>query len=92
MQAKHRSLSQKAARDNIGSPETFEGGVYVTRNGVAQLFVQTVEEREAELAQQESDRQAHALLKMVLMAKADVAAGRTMTVDEALNKLRAARK
>ena len=92
IQTKHRSISQKAARDSIGNPELFSGGAYVTRNGVAQLFMQPVEEREAELALQEAERQTNALVKMALMAKSDAENGRTMSVDDALEKLRSARK
>jgi hypothetical protein len=42
-------MSQKSAREGLGNPELFQGGVYVTKNGLAELFVQTAEEREAEL-------------------------------------------
>ena len=34
------TMSQKAAREGLGSPELFDGGVFVTKNGVAELFVQ----------------------------------------------------
>jgi hypothetical protein len=38
-------MSQKSAREGLGNPELFQGGVYVTKNGLAELFVQTAEER-----------------------------------------------
>lgn len=91
MSEKHRSISQKAARDGLGSPELFTGGTYVTRNGVTQLFIQPIEEREAEIAEKEAEEQAHALLKMVLMAESDATNGRTMSIDEALQQLQDSR-
>ena len=92
MQTKYQTMSQKTARENIGNPEEFVGGTYVTRNGVSQLFVQPVAEREAELAAKELERQKTALVKMAMMAKSDAENGNTMSVDEALAKLRARRK
>lgn len=92
MSEKHRSISQKAARDGLGSPELFTGGAYVTRNGVTQLFIQPIEEREAEIAEKEAEEQAHALLKMALMAESDANSGRTMSIDDALQQLKDSRK
>lgn len=90
--AKHTSLSQKIARDSLSNTELFSGGTYITRNGITELFIQPATEREQELAQQEAERQSHALLKMTLMAKSDIANNNTMTLDSALSKLKAARK
>ncbi|CDG96943.1 conserved hypothetical protein [Xenorhabdus bovienii str. puntauvense] len=87
-----KTISQKAARESLGSPEFFEGGVYVTKNGVSELFVQTANERDAELEERVLERQVHALLKLTMMAKQDVVHERTMTPDEALKKLRSSRK
>ncbi|UNK63824.1 hypothetical protein [Buttiauxella ferragutiae] len=44
------TMSQKTAREGLSNPELFEGGVFVTRNGVAELFVQTAAERQLEEA------------------------------------------
>jgi hypothetical protein len=65
------TMSQKSAREGLGNPELFQGGVYVTKNGLAELFVQTAEEREAELRERERERQSNALLKLVMAAKRD---------------------
>lgn len=83
-------MSQKAAREGLGNPELFKGGVFVTKNGQSELFIQTSVEREIEL--KERERQANALLKLVMAAKDDVNNKRTLSPEEALEKLRAARK
>ncbi|MGL5396643.1 hypothetical protein ACS428_23635 [Salmonella enterica] len=85
------TMSQKAAREGLGNPELFQGGVYVTKNGMAELFVQTAEEREAELRDREAERQSTALLMLVMSAKQDVKQGRGMSAAEALRRLRDAR-
>ncbi|EIU7557237.1 hypothetical protein NQ837_002384 [Providencia rettgeri] len=84
------TMSQKAAREGLGNPELFKGGVFVTKNGQSELFIQTSVEREIEL--KERERQANALLKLVMAAKDDVKNKRTLSPEEALEKLRAARK
>ncbi|WP_203523693.1 hypothetical protein [Sodalis sp. dw_23] len=86
------TMSQKTAREGLGSPELFKGGVFVTKNGVAELFVETAEEREAELVTQAREQQANALLKLTMLAKQDVFQQRVMSPEEALKQLRAARK
>nr|WP_208291997.1 MULTISPECIES: hypothetical protein [Providencia] len=83
-------MSQKAAREGLGNPELFKGSVFVTKNGQSELFIQTSVEREIEL--KERERQANALLKLVMAAKDDVKNKRTLSPEEALEKLRAARK
>ncbi len=83
-------MSQKAAREGLGNPELFKRGVFVTKNGQSELFIQTSVEREIEL--KERERQANALLKLVMAAKDDVKNKRTLSPEEALEKLRAARK
>ncbi|CBJ79677.1 hypothetical protein XBJ2_170006 [Xenorhabdus bovienii str. Jollieti] len=60
-----KTISQKVARESLGFPEFFEGGVYVTKNGVSELFVQTANERDAELQERVLERQVHALLKLI---------------------------
>ncbi|MHA7846885.1 hypothetical protein [Serratia sp. D1N4] len=86
------TMSQRAAREGLGSPELFEGGVYITKNGVAELFVQTAAEREAEIRAQELERQANALLKFAMLAKQDIHHGHGLSVEETRQKLREARK
>ncbi|AVL73086.1 hypothetical protein AB6F62_18695 [Providencia huaxiensis] len=86
------TMSQKAAREGLGNPELFKGGVFVTKNGQSELFIQTSVEREIELKERERERQANALLKLVMAAKDDVKNKRTLSPEEALEKLRAARK
>ncbi|SUX37162.1 Uncharacterised protein [Cedecea davisae] len=86
------TMSQKTAREGLSNPELFEGGVYVTKNGVAELFVQTVAERQLEEAERARERQSNALLKLIMKAKQDVVAGETFSPEDALAKLRSARK
>ncbi|AEF47849.1 hypothetical protein SerAS12_4756 [Serratia sp. AS12] len=86
------TMSQKAAREGLGSPDLFEGGVFVTKNGVAELFVQTAAEREAEIRERNLERQANALLKLVMLAKQDIKNQRGMSPEETLRRLRVARK
>ena len=86
------TMSQKAARDGLGSPDLFKGGVFVTKNGTAELFIQTAAEREEELAQREYERQTSALVRLVMLAKQDVYNGRTMSCEEVLKRLQDARK
>ncbi|MDK2377908.1 hypothetical protein [Serratia fonticola] len=87
----HKTLSQQATRESLGSPDSFKGGVWVTKNGTAELFVQTALERQEELAAWEQEQQTHALLKLVLKSKQEVAEGKVLTPDEALKRLRATR-
>lgn len=86
------TMSQKAAREGLGSPDLFEGGVFVTKNGVAELFVQTAAEREAEMRERNLERQANALLKLVMLAKQDIKNQRGTSPEETLRRLREARK
>lgn len=87
----YKSLSQKATKLNLTTPEVFRGGVWVTRNGDAELFVQTAEERQEELASLEQQRQAYALLRFALLAKQDIAEGRVSSVEEVRSRMKAAR-
>lgn len=83
------TMSQKAVRESLGTPELFEGGVYVTKNGTAELFIQPATEREAELAEREFERQQDALFKILMRSKQDFANNRKMTPQEALRRLNA---
>lgn len=85
------TMSQKLAREKLGNPEQFEGGVYITKNGQAELFVQTAQERQLELQERERERQSNALLKLVMAAKEDVEKNRVMSVEEAKKRLQEAR-
>lgn len=87
-----QTMSQKLARESLGNAETFEGGVYVTKNGVAELFIQTAAEREAEVREMQQDRNINALFKLAMQAKKEIAEGKGMTPEEVLGRLRAARK
>ena len=86
-----QTMSQKLARDSLGNAETFEGGIYVTKNGVAELFIQTAAEREAEVREMQQDRNINALFKLAMQAKKEIAGGKGMTPEEVLGRLRAAR-
>ncbi|ENW5166912.1 hypothetical protein ACFLPV_003089 [Serratia marcescens] len=86
------TMSQKAAREGLGSPDLFEGGVYVTKNGVAELFVQTAAEREAEIRERNLERQSNALLKLTMLAKQEIKNQRGLSPEETLQRLRDTRK
>lgn len=86
-----QTMSQKLARDSLGNAETFEGGIYVTKNGVAELFIQTAAEREAEVREMQQDRNINALFKLAMQAKNEIAEGKGMTPEDVLGRLRAAR-
>lgn len=86
------TMSQKAAREGLGSPDLFEGGVYVTKNGVAELFVQTAAEREAEIRERNLERQSNALLKLTMLAKQEIKNQRGLSPEETLQRLHDARK
>lgn len=86
------TMSQRTAKESLGNPDAFKGGCLVTKNGVAELYIQTIEEREQEENALESARQANALLKLAMLAKEDVENGRIYSEEEVLQKLRAARR
>ncbi|AVG78912.1 MULTISPECIES: hypothetical protein [Pantoea] len=86
-----QTMSQKLARDSLGNAGTFEGGVYVTKNGVAELFIQTAAERQAELKELEQERNINALFKLAMQAKKEITDGKGMTPEDVLGRLRAAR-
>ncbi|CAI2041192.1 Uncharacterised protein [Serratia fonticola] len=86
-----KTMSQKLARDSLGNAETFEGGIYATKNGVAELFIQTAAEREAEVREMQQDRNINTLFKLAMQAKKEIAEGKGMTPEEVLGRLRAAR-
>ncbi|HEY2451955.1 MAG TPA: hypothetical protein VGI71_04910 [Scandinavium sp.] len=83
------TISQKSAREMLGSPEQFRGGVYVTKNGAAELFIQTAEERDAELAERHQQQQINAMLKLVSLSQHDVEQGRFSNARELLARRRA---
>lgn len=87
-----KAMSQRAAREALGTPEHFTGGVYVTKNGTPELFITTVADRAQELAEQRQEREQKALVKLVALATQDIhQKGRSYSEDEALTLLRAAR-
>ncbi|WP_425666731.1 hypothetical protein ACPUEJ_06630 [Vibrio tubiashii] len=88
---KTHTMSQRVATDNLGNPDAFKGGCVVTKDGTAELHIQTAEKREQEERAIHAERQANALLKLALMAKDDVVAGRVHTRKELLERVRASR-
>ena len=88
---KHSTMAQRTAKDNLGNPDVFKGGCLITKNGVAELFIQTAEDRELEEKLRQTERQANALLKLAMLAKEDVALGRVSSKSELLHRLKAAR-
>ncbi|KTS70657.1 MULTISPECIES: hypothetical protein [Pantoea] len=87
----NQTMSQKVARDSLGNAQNFEGGMYITKNGVAELFIQTAAEREAELRGIEEERNINALFKLAMLAKKEIADGKGMSPEEVLRRLREAR-
>lgn len=85
------TISQKSAREMLGTPEQFRGGVYITKNGTAELFVQTADEREAELAERHLHMETAAMLKLVGLSQRDYEEGRFSSGRDALARRRAAR-
>ncbi|HAS8352915.1 TPA: hypothetical protein I7721_17660 [Vibrio vulnificus] len=81
------TMSQKAVRESLGNPELFEGGVYITKNGTAELFIQPASERQAELTELEFQRQQDALFRILMRSKQDFINNRRMTPEEALRRL-----
>ncbi|MBW3808188.1 hypothetical protein GL273_20740 [Aeromonas jandaei] len=87
-----KAMSQRAAREALGTPESFNGGVYVTKNGTPELFITTAADRAQELAERHQEREQKALIKLVALATQDMTReGRSYSEDEALALLRAAR-
>ncbi|WP_210454452.1 hypothetical protein [Pantoea ananatis] len=84
------TISQKSAREMLGSPEQFRGGVFVTKNGAAELFIQTAEEREAEMAERHQLQQVNAMLKLVNLSQHDYEQGRYSSARDLLARRRAA--
>ncbi|CAX54585.1 conserved uncharacterized protein [Erwinia pyrifoliae Ep1/96] len=66
--------------------------MYITKNGVAELFIQTAAERQAELREIEQERNINALFKLAMMAKKEIADGKGMSPEDVVERLRAARK
>lgn len=87
-----RAVSQRSARDTLGSPEMFRGGVFVTKNGTPELFIQTAEERMAELNERSNEQEQKALLRLVTLAKQDINRGNTLSADQMRGRLCNARK
>lgn len=86
------TISQKTAREMLGTPQNFRGGVYVTKNGAAELFIQTAEEREAELAERHQLQQVNAMLKLVNLSQHDFENGRHESARELLARRRSGQR
>ncbi len=86
-----KAISQRAAREALGNPESFSGGLYVTKNGVPELYITTAADRAQELLDLQQEREQKALVKLVALATQDIAAGKTYTLEETLARLREAR-
>ncbi len=87
MKEHYKAMSQKAAREGIGEPSNFSGGVYVTKNGSPELFIMTAEERAVELAEHYQELQDKALIKLLMMSHQDIQAGHTYSLEQALERL-----
>lgn len=81
------TMSHKAVRENLSNPELFKGGVYVTKNGTAELFIQPAAERQAELAEREYQRQQDALFRILMRSKQDFINNCKMSPEEVLKRL-----
>lgn len=87
MQPNYKAISQRVAREGIGEPSNFAGGVYVTKNGSPELFIMTAEERAIELAERQQELQDRALIKLIMLSKQDIRAGRTYSLEQTLARL-----
>ena len=85
------TISQKTAREMLGTPQHFRGGVYVTKNGAAELYIQTAEEREADLAERHQQQQVNAMLKLVNLSQHDFENGRHTSIENYVTRRRAAK-
>lgn len=83
-----KAISQKMARDLLGAPEEFSGGVFVTKNGEPTLFMQPADERLQEQEQLQIEREGLAMTRLVMLSLTDINHGRVMTRDDVLAKLR----
>ena len=84
------TISQKSAREMLGNPEQLRGGVYINKNGTTELFVQTADEREAELAERQLHMETAAMLKLVGLSQRDYEEGHYSSGRDALARRRAA--
>lgn len=87
-----QTMSQKLARESLENTAAFEEGVYVTKNGVSELFIQTAAERKAEMREIEQESNINALFRLAMQAKKEIADGKGMTSEDVLGRLRVARK
>lgn len=85
------TISQKSAREMLSTPQNFRGGVYVTKNGAAELFIQTAEEREAELSERHQQQQVNAMLKLINLSQRDFENGRHKSARELIAQRRSER-
>ena len=60
-----KAMFLRAAREALGTPESFSGEVYVTKNGTPELFITTAADRAQELADLHQARDDKALVKLV---------------------------
>lgn len=86
-----KTISLWAARKALRTPEKFSGGIYVTQNGVPELFITTACDRAQELALHLQEREQKVLVKLVAMAVQDISIGKTYSLEETLARLREAR-
>ncbi|WP_393935499.1 hypothetical protein [Aeromonas rivipollensis] len=86
-----KTISLRAAREALGTPKSFSGGLYVTKNGVPELFITTAADRAQELAQLQQECEHKALTKLVSIATQDIVFGKTYSLEETLTRLREAR-
>lgn len=77
-------------QEELENPESFNGELYVTKNGVPELFITTADCAQ-ELAEIQQECEQKALVKLVTLATQDITAGKTHSLDDALVRLRKAR-
>ena len=85
------TMSQKAAREGLGSPDLFEGGVYVTKMVLLSCLCKR-RLREAEIRERNLERQSNALLKLTMMAKQEIKIIAVCRPKKRCRRLRDARK
>ena len=80
-------MSVSTARNMLGNPEAFTGGVFATVNGVDSLYICTAEERKAELEERARDAQLLKEISSTIRGLNDVVEGRVLTPEQVRERL-----
>ena len=76
------TMSQKSAREGLGNPELFQGGVYVTKNGYGDMVIMSMEIYESTMKQ-------IAMYRDIEISEKQIEAGQVKDARTALRETRA---